>query len=67
MSQMANQGQGAGHPCLRRDDHAVRRKWLLQRARAKRRGSSINAWFRTNTIFDGVIDFDAAVRDPGDR
>jgi lysophospholipase L1-like esterase len=24
----------------------------------------VNAWFRTNTIFDGVIDFDAAVRDP---
>jgi lysophospholipase L1-like esterase len=27
---------------------------------------TINAWFRTNTVFDGVIDFDAAVRDPGD-
>ena len=25
----------------------------------------VNAWFRTNTVFDGVIDFDAAVRDPG--
>jgi len=25
---------------------------------------TVNAWFRTNTIFDGVIDFDAAVRDP---
>ncbi len=25
---------------------------------------TINAWFRTNTVFDGVIDFDAAVRDP---
>jgi lysophospholipase L1-like esterase len=24
----------------------------------------VNTWFRTNTIFDGVIDFDAAVRDP---
>lgn len=24
----------------------------------------VNAWFRTNTVFDGVIDFDAAVRDP---
>ena len=24
----------------------------------------VNAWFRTNTIYDGVIDFDAAVRDP---
>lgn len=24
----------------------------------------VNAWIRTNTIFDGVIDFDAAVRDP---
>jgi lysophospholipase L1-like esterase len=24
----------------------------------------INAWVRTNAIFDGVIDFDAAVRDP---
>ncbi|MGC3959980.1 MAG: hypothetical protein QM813_19255 [Verrucomicrobiota bacterium] len=24
----------------------------------------MNAWIRTNTIFDGVIDFDAAVRDP---
>lgn len=25
---------------------------------------TINSWFRTNTVFDGVIDFDAAVRDP---
>lgn len=24
----------------------------------------VNTWLRTNTIFDGVIDFDAAVRDP---
>jgi lysophospholipase L1-like esterase len=24
----------------------------------------VNAWFRTNTLYDGVIDFDAAVRDP---
>lgn len=24
---------------------------------------TINAWFRTNTVYDGVIDFDAAVRD----
>jgi len=26
----------------------------------------VNAWFRTNTVFDGVIDFDAAVRDPAE-
>jgi lysophospholipase L1-like esterase len=26
----------------------------------------VNAWFRTNTVFDGVIDFDAALRDPAD-
>jgi lysophospholipase L1-like esterase len=25
---------------------------------------SVNAWFRTNTIYDGVLDFDAVVRDP---
>ena len=25
---------------------------------------TVNAWLRTNTLFDGVIDFDAAVRDP---
>jgi lysophospholipase L1-like esterase len=25
---------------------------------------AVNAWFRTNTVYDGVIDFDAAVRDP---
>jgi lysophospholipase L1-like esterase len=25
---------------------------------------AVNAWLRTNTIFDGVIDFDAVVRDP---
>ena len=24
----------------------------------------VNTWIRTNTVFDGVIDFDAAVRDP---
>ena len=24
----------------------------------------VNAWFRTNVVFDGVTDFDAAVRDP---
>ncbi len=24
----------------------------------------VNAWFRTNTVFDGVIDFDVAVRNP---
>ena len=24
----------------------------------------VNTWLRTNTVFDGVIDFDAAVRDP---
>lgn len=24
----------------------------------------VNAWFRTNTVFDGVIDFDAITRDP---
>ena len=26
----------------------------------------VNAWFRTNTVFDGVVDFDAAVREPAD-
>ena len=26
----------------------------------------VNAWIRTNSVFDGVIDFDAAVRDPDD-
>jgi lysophospholipase L1-like esterase len=26
----------------------------------------VNAWIRTNTVFDGAIDFDAAVRDPAD-
>lgn len=26
----------------------------------------VNAWIRTNSIYDGVIDFDAAVRDPAD-
>ena len=25
---------------------------------------AVNAWFRTNTIYDGVIDFDKYVRDP---
>ena len=25
---------------------------------------AVNAWFRTNAVFDGVIDFDAVVRDP---
>jgi lysophospholipase L1-like esterase len=25
---------------------------------------AVNAWFRTNNIYDGVIDFDAVVRDP---
>jgi len=25
----------------------------------------VNAWIRTNTVFDGVIDFDTAVADPG--
>jgi lysophospholipase L1-like esterase len=25
---------------------------------------AVNAWFRTNTVYDGVIDFDAAVLDP---
>jgi lysophospholipase L1-like esterase len=24
----------------------------------------VNAWFRTNTVYDGLIDFDAIVRDP---
>src|SRR5262249_4389792 len=24
----------------------------------------VNAWFRTNTLYDGLIDFDKAVRDP---
>jgi lysophospholipase L1-like esterase len=27
----------------------------------------VNAWFRTNAIYDGVIDFDAVVRDPTTR
>jgi lysophospholipase L1-like esterase len=27
----------------------------------------VNAWVRTNTVFDGVIDFDAAVRDPSNH
>ena len=26
----------------------------------------VNAWIRTNSVFDGLIDFDAAVRDPTD-
>jgi len=26
---------------------------------------TVNAWFRTNRVYDGVIDFDAIVRDPG--
>jgi lysophospholipase L1-like esterase len=25
---------------------------------------AVNMWFRTNTVYDGVIDFDATVRDP---
>jgi lysophospholipase L1-like esterase len=25
---------------------------------------AVNAWFRTNTIYDGVLDFDLAARDP---
>lgn len=25
---------------------------------------TVNDWFRTNTVFDAVVDFDAAVRDP---
>jgi len=25
---------------------------------------TVNTWFRTNNLYDGVIDFDAAVRDP---
>jgi lysophospholipase L1-like esterase len=25
---------------------------------------TVNAWFRTNAIYDGVLDFDAVVRDP---
>jgi lysophospholipase L1-like esterase len=25
---------------------------------------AVNTWMRTNTVYDGVIDFDAAVRDP---
>lgn len=25
---------------------------------------AVNAWFRTNTVYDGLIDFDAVVRDP---
>ena len=25
---------------------------------------TVNAWIRTNNVYDGVIDFDAAVRDP---
>jgi lysophospholipase L1-like esterase len=28
---------------------------------------SVNTWFRTNTIFDALIDFDAVVRDPVTR
>ncbi len=27
---------------------------------------AVNAWMRTNTVYDGVIDFDAVVRDPAD-
>ena len=27
---------------------------------------AVNAWIRTNTVFDGVFDFDAVVRDPND-
>jgi lysophospholipase L1-like esterase len=26
---------------------------------------AVNEWFRTNTVYDALIDFDAAVRDPG--
>jgi lysophospholipase L1-like esterase len=25
---------------------------------------AVNAWFRTNTVYDGVLDFDVAARDP---
>jgi lysophospholipase L1-like esterase len=28
--------------------------------------TAVNQWIRTSNAFDGVIDFDAAVRDPGD-
>lgn len=27
---------------------------------------AVNAWMRTNTVYDGLIDFDATVRDPAD-
>jgi hypothetical protein len=29
--------------------------------------TQVNAWIRTQHVFDGVVDFDKAVRDPVDR
>ena len=38
----------------------------IQAAREAAR-QTVNEWFRTNSIYDGVIDFDAIVRDPVTR
>lgn len=35
-------------------------------ARGERTREAVNAWIRTSGEFDGVIDFDAAIRDPAD-
>jgi len=45
---------GCGEPRHRRRPHE---------GEAKRR--ALNAWIRDNGVFDGVIDFEAALRDPG--
>jgi hypothetical protein len=36
----------------------------LLTARARRSAKTVNTWIRTSGAFDGVIDFEAAVRDP---
>ena len=37
----------------------------LRDAEGEAKRQALNDWIRTSKAFDGVIDFDAAVRDPG--
>ena len=48
---------------FRRDPDAVRGRRLLDEGR-RGQAQAINDWIRTSKVYDGVVDFDAAVRDP---
>ena len=59
-------GARAGRADIRRDPAAVSRAPGYYSPAGEAIREAVNAWIRTSGAFDGIIDFDAVMRDPAD-